>query len=189
MLVNVDQIVVSDKFKHNNEGFKYFIGYQEGEIVKPLCIILPQMSGYIKYFENGGKDTQIWDAIKNKRVVKFHSEPVYDKKYLKTKVREYDGVIKTNFLGNDVPKENMHYTCIACITIDSVMRIDKKNHPQVYLEECKYRVKKIQMSRFINTELKSDSDLDSDLDSEKIVAKFDAELMAKLKSNSDNDSE
>ena len=50
MSVNVDQIVVSDKFKHNNEGFKYFIGYQEGEIVKPLCIILPQMSGYIKYF-------------------------------------------------------------------------------------------------------------------------------------------
>ena len=56
MSVNVDQIVVSDKFKHNNEGFKYFIGYQEGEIVKPLCIILPQMSGYIKYFEKGGKN-------------------------------------------------------------------------------------------------------------------------------------
>ena len=53
--VNVDQIVVFDKFKHSNEGFKYFIGYQEGEIVKPLCIILPQVSGYIKYFENGGK--------------------------------------------------------------------------------------------------------------------------------------
>ena len=40
--VIVDEIVVSDKFKHNNKGFKYFIGYQEGEIVKPLCIILPQ---------------------------------------------------------------------------------------------------------------------------------------------------
>ena len=53
--VNVDQIVVFDKFKHSNEGFKYFIGYQEGEIVKPLYIILPQVSGYIKYFENGGK--------------------------------------------------------------------------------------------------------------------------------------
>ena len=53
--VNVDQIVVFDKFKHSNEGFKYFIGYQGGEIVKPLCIILPQVSGYIKYFENGGK--------------------------------------------------------------------------------------------------------------------------------------
>ena len=46
--VNVDQIVVSDKFKHNNEGFKYFIGYQKGGIVKPLCIILPQMSGVYK---------------------------------------------------------------------------------------------------------------------------------------------
>ena len=55
-LVNVDQIVVSDKFKHSDDGFKYFIGYKEGEIVKPLCIILPQMSGYIKYFENCGKN-------------------------------------------------------------------------------------------------------------------------------------
>ena len=87
-----------------------------------------------------------------------------------------------------MPKENMHYTCIACITIDSVLRIDKKNHPQVYLEECKYRVKKIQMSRFINTELKSDSESsDSDLDSEKIGAKVDNELMTKLESGSDSE--
>ena len=46
-LVNIDQIVVSDKFKHSDDGFKYFIGYKEGEIVKPLCIILPQMNAYI----------------------------------------------------------------------------------------------------------------------------------------------
>ena len=84
------------------------------------------------------------------------------KKYIKTKVREFDDKIKTNFLGNEVPKENMHYTCIACINIDSVMRIDKKNYPQVYLEECKYEVKKIQMSRFISTELESESDSESD---------------------------
>ena len=71
-------------------------------------------------------------------------------------------------MGNDMPKENMHYTCIACITIDSVLTIDKKNHPQVYLEECKYRIKKTQMPKFINTELKSDSESsDSDLESEK----------------------
>ena len=89
-------------------------------------------------------------------------------------------MIKTNFLGNGIPKENMHYTCIACITIDSVMKMNKKYFLQVYLEECKYKIKKIQMSRFINTEL----DLDSDSDSES-----DAELMAKLKSDSDNDSE
>ena len=51
MSVDLDQIVVSYKFKHNDESFKYFIGYLKSEIVKPLCIILPQMSGYIKYFE------------------------------------------------------------------------------------------------------------------------------------------
>ena len=55
MSVHLDQIVISEKFKHNNEGFKYFIRYQEGEVVKPLCIILPQMSEYIKHFRNGGK--------------------------------------------------------------------------------------------------------------------------------------
>ena len=75
-------------------------------------------------------------------------------------------MIKTNFLENNISKENMHYTCIACITIDSVLTIDKKNYSQVYLEECKYRVKKMQVPKFINTELKSDSesDLDSDLE-------------------------
>ena len=68
MSVDVDQIAVSEKFKHNNQSFKHFIGYLEVEIVKPLCIILPQMSGYIKYFENDGKnmsfmikDDEVWD--------------------------------------------------------------------------------------------------------------------------------
>ena len=140
MSVIVDQIVVSDKFKHQREGFKYFIGYQVSGMVKPLCIILPQMSGYIKFFENGGKsmsflikDDEVWknyeqicDVIKNKVGIKVHSEPIYEQKYVKAKVREFDGVIKTNSLGNNMLKENMYYTCIACITIDSVRRIDKK---------------------------------------------------------------
>ena len=55
-LTDVDQIVISDKFKHSDDGLEHFVGYKEGEIVKPLCIILRQMSGYIKYFENGGKN-------------------------------------------------------------------------------------------------------------------------------------
>ena len=59
--VNVDQIVVSDKFKHNNKVLKHFIGYQKGEIVKPLCIILPQMSGYIRYFKNGSKNMSFFN--------------------------------------------------------------------------------------------------------------------------------
>ena len=92
-LVNVDQIVVSDKFKQSDDGFTTIIGYKEGKIVKPLCIILLQMSGYIKYFANGGKNmsliiidddllntyNKIWDKIKEKLNTKFHSKPIYGK--------------------------------------------------------------------------------------------------------------
>ena len=101
-LVNVDQIVVSDKFKHSDGGFKNFIGYKEGEIFKlKSCIILPQTTGYIKYFENRGKNmsfvikdddvldkyNEIWDKIKGTLSTKFHSMPVYDEIYIKAKVR------------------------------------------------------------------------------------------------------
>ena len=79
MSVIADQIVVSDKFKHNNESFKYFIGYQEGRIVKPLCIILPQMSGYIKYFENGSKNMSF--LIKDDEV-----REKYDKIWIRLKI-------------------------------------------------------------------------------------------------------
>ena len=109
--VDLDQIVVSYKFKHNDKGFKHFIGYLENGFVKPLCIILPQMSEYIKYLENGSKNMsflikdekvwdkydQIWDIIKDKLGIKFNSKPFYEYKYLKAKVREFDGMIKTNF--------------------------------------------------------------------------------------------
>ena len=86
------------------------------------------MSFLIKDDEVWDKYDSIWDVIKDKLDIKFHSEPVYEYKYLKAKVREFDGVIKTNFLGNSMPKENMYYSCSACITIDSVMNINKKSH-------------------------------------------------------------
>ena len=92
--------------------------------------------------------------------------PVYDGKYIKAKVREFNGVTKTNFLGDEIPKENVHYSCIACTTIDSVMRMEKKNYPQVYLEECKYKIKKIQMTKFINTKLESEPESKSELKSD-----------------------
>ena len=135
------------------------------------------MNGYIRYFENGGKNMSlsiknnevwekyedIWNVIKNKLNIKFHSQPIYENKYLKAKVRGFGGNIKTNFLGNNPPKENTYYTCIAYITIDSVLKMNKKNYPQVYLEECKYKVKKIHTPRFINIELESDSESDTEI--------------------------
>ena len=87
-------------------------------------------------------------------------------------------MIKTNFFGDEVPKENVHYTCITCVTIDSVMRTKKKNYLEVYLEECKYKIKKIKITKFINTELESDSK--SELES-------DTELESKLESDSDSE--
>ena len=142
-----DKIVISDKFRHNEESFKYFIGYQEDEMIRPLCIILPQTNRYIKYFENGGKykpllikNDEVWqkyedirEVIKNKLGIEFHSQPIYENKYLKAKARELNGDIKTTFLGNGLTKENMYYACIACITVDSVLKMNKKNYPQVYL--------------------------------------------------------
>ena len=128
-------------------------------VTKKVKLLNRYASSYLKYtkhFKNGGKNmsftvnddnvldkyNKIWGNIKEKLSIKFHSMPVCDKTYIKAKVREFDCKIKTNFLGDEVPKEKMHYPCIACITIDSVVRMDKKNYPHVYLEECKYRVKK-----------------------------------------------
>ena len=140
-------------------------------------MILPQMTGYITYFENWEKSmpfvikdddvldkyNEIWDKIKETLSIKFHTMPVCDEKYIKVKVREFNGVIKLNFLGHEVPKENEHYTCFAFITIDSVMRMEKKNYQQGYLEEWKYRMEKTKMTKFIEAELESESEPDQTL--------------------------
>ena len=84
--------------------------------------------------------------------------PAYDEKYIKAKVRNFSGMIKTNLLDDEVPKENEQYTCIAYITINSVMRIERKNYLQVYLEERKCRIKKTKMTVFIESELETESE-------------------------------
>ena len=113
----------------------------------------------------------IWDNIKEILNIKFHITPVYDEKYIKSKVREFNGVIQTNFLGDEVSKENKYCTCITCVTTDSVMRMEKKRYLQFYLEECKYRIKKTKMTKFIEAELESESyesepELESDIELE-----------------------
>ena len=148
-LVNTNNIVISYRVKQSNDTYKYFIGYlYDDGVIKPLSVILPQMSGYIRYFENGGKNTSfkieeesvylkyadIWNKIKSILNVKFHSQPIFDDKYLKTKVKTFNNTINTLFSGDKIPKERIHYLCISAICIDSVLRKDKKNYPQVYYE-------------------------------------------------------
>ena len=143
----------------------------------PLCIVLPQMSGWIKYFENGRKNmsfkieddsvslkyNEIWNKIKKLlNVIKLSSEPIYHDQYIKTKVKTFSEVIKTLVDGNEIPKERVEYVCIPCISVDSILKVDKKNYPQVYLEQCKYKVKKREMKSFIDYKIDLDSDYESD---------------------------
>ena len=156
-LVNTNKKVVSYRVKHGDNGFKYFIGYlHDDDLIRPLCIISSQMSGYIKHFDNGGKNmsfkiedasaylkyTEIWNKIKNSLSVKFHSQLIYDDKYIETNVKTFNNIINTLSSGNEIPKEKDNYICIAAIDIDSVLRVDKKTYPQVYLEQCKYKIKR-----------------------------------------------
>ena len=104
--------------------------------------------------------------------------PVYDEKYIKAKIREFNGLIKTNFLGDEIPQESMHYTCIVFVSIYSVLRMEKKNYPQVYLGECKYKSKKRKITKFLNTQLEPESE--SELES-------DAKLKSKSELESDTD--
>ena len=110
-LVNINQIVVSHKFKRSGKCFKYFIGYKDNDIIRPLYIVLPQMKECIKYFDNGGKNmsfktggnsvmikyNDIWNIVKKLLSIKFYSTPVYDKKHIRTKVKTFNGVVNTKF--------------------------------------------------------------------------------------------
>ena len=120
------------------------------------------MSGFIKYFDKGNKNmsfmtednaiyskySEIWNKIKKLLSVKFTANPIHDEKYLTTKVKVFNGVNRTTFTNDEIPKEKNHDVCIAAMNIDSVMKIDKKVYPQVYLEQCKYKLKKEKTSRF-----------------------------------------
>ena len=87
--------------------------------------------------------------------------PVYDQEYIKSKVKEFNGIVNINFLDNEVSREGVHYTCITCISTESVMRIERKNYPQTYLEQYKYKKKK-KIPKFIDVDLESDFSSDSE---------------------------
>ena len=84
------------------------------------------MSFVVKDDDVLDKYNKVWGKIKKKLNVKFHSIPVYDETYRKTKVKQFDSKDKTNFLDYGIPKENIQFTFSACITIDSVMKMRKK---------------------------------------------------------------
>ena len=169
----VDKIVISNKVKGNNETVKYYVGYLD-ESLSPLCLILRQMSGWIKYCENGGKnmsfkieDDEVYVKYNNicnkvKELlckIKLSSNVIYDDPYIKTKVKTFK-MVKTLFSYDIIPEEKVEYECISYISVDSVLKIDKKYYPQVHLEQCKYKVKERKIKNLIGYDL--DSDYESD---------------------------
>ena len=181
--VDLSKIVVSIRWKLNDTTHKYFCGYLNNDVIKPLCVILPQMNGYIKYLDNGRKNMsfvtddkefyekydEIWNVLKSFLKLKFAASPIRDDKCILAKLKIVKKKNLATFNNNDiVPIEKDHYICIPAIDIDSVLKIDKKAYPQAYLEECKYKLKKRKLVSFIDSEIiddDSDSDIDSDIDS------------------------
>ena len=181
--VDLSKIVVSSKSKLNDTTYKYFCGYLNNDVIEPLCVILPQMNGYVKYFDDGGKNmsfvtddekvyekyNEIWNVVKGLFKLKFAASPIRNDKYILAKLKIFKKKNLTTFNNNIVPTEKNYYICIPPIDIDSVLKIDKKAYPQAYLEKCKYKLKKRKIVSFIDSEIiddDSDSDDGYDIDNE-----------------------
>ena len=133
--VDLSNIVVSSKWKISDAKYKYFSGYLNNDVIQPLCVILPQMSGYIKYFDDGGKNmsfvtddkeihekyNELWEVIRKLLKLKFTVSPIRDDKYIIAKLKIFKNLNITAFTNNVIPEENTRYTCISVIDIDSVL--------------------------------------------------------------------
>ena len=180
--IDVNEILVSKKESYGTKNsLKYFIGCNDVDVTRPLCILLPQMIGYVKQFDSNKtmsfkvtdnkqlkKYKNIWEKVGDLSNIKFYSEPVYGDvdKYIKTKIKIYGDRRNTNFQGQKVPKENTSYKCISLIMLDSVIRVNKKYYPQTLLEECKYVIRKNKMENLINHDLTLSSSYESDNESD-----------------------
>ena len=141
--IDVNNILVSKKEPYGTKNFlKYFIGYNDNDNIKPLCIRLPQMTGYARKFDENAtmsfiikdkrllkKYAKIWEAIEGLMKINFESKPVHgdDDKYIKTKIKTYAGSKITNLHNKKMPKEKAPCKCLSIIMIDSVIKANKKS--------------------------------------------------------------
>ena len=175
--VDLDNIVVSNKWKISDTTYKYLCGYLNNDVIQPLCVILPQMNGNIKYFDDGGKNmsfvtddekiyekyNEIWEVVRELLKVKFTVGPVQDDKYIIAKLKIFNKINRTTFTNDTIPFEKNHYNCIPAIDIDSVLKTDKRAYSQAYLEQCRYKLKKSRAVNFIDDEI-IDEELFSEID-------------------------
>ena len=103
---------------------------------------------------------EIWEKLKNVIKKEFDCEPVYNEKYLKAKIKSYNGKINTSFCNNKIPKEGSQIICLSVILIDSVFRSGKNYYPQVFSEECKYIFKEKKIAKYVIVDKKISSESD-----------------------------
>ena len=152
-------------------------GYLNNDVIQSLCVILPQMNGYIKYFDDDGKNisfvtddeevyekyNEIWEVVRKLLKLKFTVGPVRDDKYIIAKLKIFNGINRITFTNNIIPIERNSYTLIPAVDFDSVLKIDNKRaYRPAYLEQCKYKLKKRRVINFIDDEIiDEDSENDS----------------------------
>ena len=179
--IDADKILVSREEPYGiNKSIKYFVGYSDNDLIRPLCIMFPQKFGYAKNFESNktmsfkvGDNkflkmcTQIWKNDINLFNIKFDSGPVYgvNDKYIKTKIKIYEYKVDINFQGKKLPKENSTHKYLLLIMLDSVVISKKKYYPQKLLKECKCEMKKTKMENLIKDDFEPSLSDESDNES------------------------
>ena len=164
--IDVNKILFSKKEQYSTKNsFKYFIGYNDNVAIRPLCVRLPQMTGYAKKFDENATMSfrannkqilknynKIWGKVEKLMRIDFESKPVYgdDDKYIKTKIKIYAGSMIQNFHNKKMPKEKAPCKCLSIIMLDSVIKANKKYYPQTLLEECKYVQENIEIKNLID---------------------------------------
>ena len=183
--IDVNKILVSKKEQYGKyNSFKYFIGYRDNDVIRPLYWFISQTTGYINKFEKNKitmafmvEDKQLlenykklWKKIKRLLGTDFESKATYNDKYIITKIKAYKDSITTNFYDNTgfkkVPEEKVPHKYLSITILDSVLYAYKKYYPQTFLEEWKYMRRNVKTKNYIDMELESKSDSDSDTDSD-----------------------
>ena len=155
--VYIEKVLVSNKISFGEKNCKYFIGYlYNGNKVKPLNVMLPKTSAYVKSYDGQTKwmyflieddcllekYNTVWYKFSTDIKKEFDSEPVYNKNNLKPKIKSHGDEV-TDFYNRNIPKLDSNHTCLAVINLDSALKKNDSYYPQVFLKECKYIAKKV----------------------------------------------
>ena len=167
--IDVNKILVSKKEPYGTKNaLKYFIGYNDNDVIRPLCVRLPQMTGYARKFDENATMSfrannkqllknynKIWEKVEKLMRIDFESKPVCgdDNKYIKTKIKIYADNMITNFHNKKMPKGKAPCKCLLIIMLDSAIKANKKYFSQILFEECKYVQEKIKTENHIDEDL------------------------------------